>query len=342
MRHRNAIAPQTVTLSNATGIEVALVDRGAAIQSIRVPVGRRIVDAVLGYEDPERYHADPFFLGATVGRYAGRIGNGSFLLQGRRIEVNRDADGHCLHGGPGGLHSRAWRLRESNGESAVFSYLSDDGDEGFPGALDLTVRYSLQGMALIIELTAMSTADTVLSLSNHAYFNLAGGGTIGDHVVSVNADAYTPVNGEAIPTGEIRPVAGSAFDLREESSLRKRVGDGRCGYDQNFALNKGGERSVAVNGQATEFAASAYCEATDVRLNVFTTHPGLQFYTGQYLGEPFVPYQGLCFEAQAFPDAPNRPEFPSALLRAGERYLELIVYEFEAGTAPGQAQEPVP
>lgn len=317
-------------------------DHGAAIQSIRVPGCAGLVDAVLGYEDPESYRSDPYFLGATVGRYANRIRAGAFELNGQRIVLNNDDDppSHVLHGGPGGLSSRTWRARqEADADAAVFDYRSSDGEEGFPGALDVSVRYSIKRTALVIELSAVSDADTVVSLTNHAYFNLAGGGSIAGHIVTINADAFTPVDEQGIPTGDILSVADSAFDQRNESTLSERIGDDLPGYDHNFVLNKDGDRVYRLNERAVEFAASAYCRATDLRLNVYTTQPGLQFYTGQFLGKPFVPFQGLCFEAQSFPDAPNQPGFPSTVLVAGDVYHEIIVYEFEAGPGSDKSLE---
>ncbi len=300
------------------------------------------LDTVLGYADPERYRTDPYYLGATVGRYAGRICDGAFQLHGRRIEVGtrRDANGHCLHGGPGGLHSYTWRLADRPDDAtAVFECRSPDGDEGFPGALTATVSYSLRATQLIIVLSAVSDADTVVNLTNHAYFNLAGSGPIGEHRIAINADAYAPVDSESRPTGEIVPVNGTAFDFRSYRLLSERLRHGLAGYDNYFVLAASTGRHTEVDGRRVEFAASAYSAASGIRLNVYTSQPGLQFYTGNILGPPFAPLQGFCFEAQAFPDAPNQPAFPPALLRAGERYNQIIVYEFDVDENSSPARE---
>ena len=339
-RKSNA-ADATVRLTSGAGIEVDLVGRGAAIQAIRVSGRNQIVDVALGYANATDYQSDPFYLGATIGRYAGRINAGRCTLDGQQLQlaVNPSEHGHCLHGGPGGLHSQMWQPeREPDGSAAVYRTHSEDGDQGFPGSLDLAVRYSLTDSTLAIAYHCVSDADTILNLSNHTYFNLAGTGTIHDHEIVINADAYTPINAANIPTGEIRSVTGTRFDLRQPRRLRDCNAGRPPDFDNNFVLNKDEARRMNIDSVAAAFAASISSLVSGIRMNVYTSQPGLQFYAGQYLAGPFAPYRGLCLEAQRFPDAPNHPAFPSAVLRAGEEYREVIVYEFETLSGPADEQ----
>lgn len=315
-------------------MEVALLERGAAIRAIRVPTPDGAVDTVLGYPTPAAYRSDPYYMGATLGRYANRIRGARCEIDGAGIELDANHEGHCLHGGRSGLSGKDWRLARLRERSeAVFECTSPHGEGGFPGTLEVSARYALRDAALAILLTARSDRDTVLNLSNHAYFNLAGSGRVWDHSVCINADAYTPVDAETIPTGAIRSVAGTVFDLRRPTRLADlsadRLGDAAGGFDQNYVLNKDRGASFDFEGRSARLAASAVSAESGIRLSVYTTQPGLQFYTGQHLDDPFFPFQGMCFEPQGFPDAPNVPGFPSTYLRAGETYRELIVYAFE-------------
>ena len=324
-----------MTLSNRSGIEVSLLSRGAAIRAIRVPTPDGVVDTVLGYPTAEAYLSDPYYMGATLGRYVNRIRGARCEVGGARIALDANDGEHCLHGGRQSLSARVWRLARFREQSeAVFVYTSPHGESGFPGTLDVSVRYALQSRALAILLTARSDRDTVVSLSNHAYFNLAGTDSVRNHSVRINADAYTPVDADVVPTGAIAPVADTVFDLRQPTRLADRLRGLTGGFDQNYVLNKDEGASVRFAGHRAPFAASAVSAESGVGLNVYTTQPGLQFYTGQHLGDPFVPFQGMCFEPQAFPDAPNVPGFPSTYLSAGETYRELIVYAFDV---PGAA-----
>ena len=210
IQHANNAA-KSVQLSDASGAKVALAPIGAAIQAIHVPTGDRSVNVVLGYESASRYASNPHYLGTTVGRYAGRIRNGRFPLNGQVVRVASDSanGGHCLHGGPNGLHARAWDVDSgADATSATFRTRSEHGEEGFPGTLDVSVRYTLAAKTLVIEYFATSDADTALNLTNHAYFNLKGSGLVDGQQVTINADSYAPVDAEGIPTGEIRDVSG--------------------------------------------------------------------------------------------------------------------------------------
>lgn len=309
---------------------MSLLGTGAAIQAIRVHTPDGGVDTVLGYPTAEAYRSDPYYMGATLGRYANRIRGARCEIGDARVVLDANHGEHCLHGGREALSSRVWNLAWLREESqAMFEYTSPHGESGFPGTLDVSVRYALRSKALAILLTARSDRDTVVNLSNHAYFNLAGSGDVRDHSVRINAGGYTPVDAEGIPTGTIAPVADTVFDLRQPTRLADRLGDVAGGFDQNYVLDKDRGASFHFAEHRAPLAASAVSAETGIRLNVYTTQPGLQFYTGQHLGDPFFPFQGMCFEPQAFPDAPNVPGFPSTYLRAGETYRELIVYEFD-------------
>ena len=309
-----------------------MLDHGASIHSFHVPAGDTVANIVLGYPDPEAHLEDSYYLGSVVGRYAGRIRDGSFQLDGRAVnlETQREEGGHCLHGGPGGFHSRTWSLDPASDENtAIFAYHSPDGDQGFPGALDASVRYRLEGTALIIELRATSHGDTVVNLANHAYFNLGHTRSIDEHEITINADRYTPIDSQGIPNGEIDPVENTDLDFRRGAMLRDRLASRSEGFDHNFVLSRNGGRTYSVDNRDARIAATAFSAETGLRLNVYTTQPGLQFYTGQFLDKPFKPFEGFCLEAQAFPDSPNHPQFPSTVLRSGEKYSEIVVYEIE-------------
>ena len=321
---------QTIELHNEAGFRVGLFALGASINSIIVPAGGRDHAVVLAYPELSDYLSDPYFLGATLGQYAGRIAHGQFALSGRRFQLATGDNVHCLHGGPEGFSRRFWSVAaDSHSQSATFHYESADGEQGFPGKLAVSTKYSLKGdYGLLIEYRAWSDAETVINLSNHAYFNLnASESEITNHDVVINADHYARPDRDNIPTGEICEVADSRFDFRRPVTLNTRIADEIAGqeqgYDHTFALNKS-------NG-GLEFAASAYSPLSGLRLSVFTTQPALQFYTSEYLGPPLLRRGGLCFEAQNFPDAPNQATFPSATLKPGEIYSEQILYKFESG-----------
>lgn len=318
---------QYIELKNEIGFRVGLLDYGATIQSIYVPANDGDLNVVLAYPDPADYACDAYYLGSTLGRYAGRIGHGRLALSGRRYQLATGDNIHCLHGGPEGFSSRLWNADlDTASNIATFRYESPDGEQGFPGGLVASVRYSLHGdSGLLIEYLATSDAETVVNLSNHAYFNLNGKASdITDHRVLINADHYAVADEGGIPCGELRDVSGSRFDFRQSTLLRDRVNEegmgADFGYDHAFALNRSHE--------GLSLAAAAWAPATGLWLKVSTTQPALQFYTGEYLGAPLMQRAGFCFEAQNFPDAPNIPGFPTSVLKPGEEYRQTILYEF--------------
>jgi aldose 1-epimerase len=266
------------------------------------------------------YAFDPYFLGTTVGRYANRIRDACFELHGRsyKLDANEKRTGHCLHGGEHGLFAQRFAMAASDdGRTVECRYESPDGEQGFPGCVDVLVSYSLlTDFSLGIDFVARAHADTVLSLANHAYFNLdRQSRSIDAHVLKLHADFYTPADSTGIPTGEIRSVAASKFDLRDGSALANQ-------FDHNFVLRDAG-------GELRD-AAELYSADSGIRLRLQTTQPGLQLYTGDSLRAPFTARQGVCLEAQNYPNAPNQPGFPSASLAAGETYRQRTIYEFQS------------
>jgi aldose 1-epimerase len=319
------------TLSNQF-ISARILTYGATLHSLECEdrQGRR-ADIVLGYDTVQGYEQGTAFHGAIIGRYANRIANGRFTLDGRCYQLPKNDNGNTLHGGPGGFHSRVWRSK-SLPHGAEFTYVSPAGEEGFPGTLTITVRYVLAAHDLRIEYSAQTDEPTVVNLTNHAYFNLAGEGsaTIRDHHLQLAASHFTPINERLIPTGETSPIAGSPMDFREPHAIGERISaddpqmNFAGGYDFNWVLDQ---------RDPNHPAALAQHPATGRTLEVFTDQPGLQFYSGNFLnGSPgksahrYERRSGFCLETQHFPDSPNHPHFPTTVLRPGDTYLSVTTY----------------
>jgi len=322
------------TLKNKNGIEVKLLNLGASIIGVSAPGrdGKR-EDLVLGYENNEEYFEDGLYLGSTPGRFANRIGGARFSLNGSVYDLPPNEGGNQLHGGENGFAKKLWETSVEDGRVA-FTYVSPDGENGYPGTLTASASYGLNDdNELSIVYTAKADADTVLNLTNHAYFNLNGGrGTALDHELKINADEYVVTNKENIPTGELRKTAGSAIDFSEPKSLRSAIESG-----EEVVTNFGGVDSCfALNGKGFRSAALLKDPESGRTLEVLTDLPGLQIYSSQHIpentkgrgGRVYGPFSGVCLEAQQFPDAPNRPEFPSAVLRKGEVFTAAIVFRF--------------
>lgn len=329
-----------VTLENRRGLKARILSLGATLRSLEVPDAEgNLRDVILGYDTAEEYWNGQSYLGAAVGRFANRIGGACFFLNGRKYRLDANEGRNQLHGGTYGFSRRLWMPIVKSGQEAVFRLTSPDGDMGFPGQLDAEVCYRLEGNALRISYRASASAATPLSMTNHSYFNLAGhgSGTVGTHKLTVRADCYTPTDTEMIPTGEIRPVAGTSLDLRdpvEAETLWNAPELSRTrGLDHNFVLS-GGEGPAAV------------LTAPDgsLSLEVSTDCPAVQVYTAGFLeeqrgkdGAVYGPHHAVCLETQAFPDAVNHPEFPSAILEPGRLWESETVYRFEgAGLAKGR------
>lgn len=337
-------ATRLFTLSNTAGMRVAITDYGATIQSIVVPDRNgQLQDVAFGFDDVTGYQSDANgYFGCTVGRYANRIADARFSLGGKVYQLTANDGLNHLHGGAERSFDKVvWAaapFSTTNGEGVEFSHTSAAGEEGYPGQLVATVRFVLTpDNRIVIEYSAKTDAPTIVNLTNHAYFNLAGAGaaTINDHLLTIYAESYTPVGPTLIPTGEIAPVEGTAFDFREPIAIGARVdqlgsGEG-AGYDHNFVLRE----EPTTDG--LRHAATLHESTSGRTLDVWTDQPGLQFYGGNFLngqrgksGQSYAYRSGLCLETQLFPDSPNRPEWPSPILRPGQTYRHTCVYAFSA------------
>ncbi len=321
-------------------LEVGIMTYGGIIVSLRTPDRNgKLDDVVLGCNSVEEYVAQTAHFGGTIGRYANRIAHGSFQLDGQTYNIPKNNGDNALHGGIRGFDKVVWTAREiTNG--IELTYVSKDGDQGFPGTLTTTVRYTLKGNALRIEYSATTDKDTVLNLTNHSYFDLAGQGT-GDvlgHVLKIDASRMTPVDAALIPTGELKPVAGTPFDFRTPHAIGERIDadDAQLrlgqGYDHNFVLDH-------APNQLAE-AAEVYEPTTGRILRVLTTEPGVQFYTANHLDGSITGKEGrvykrryaFCLETQHFPDSPNHAGFPTTELKPGQKFHSVTILEFSAGT----------
>ncbi|MFC8216707.1 aldose epimerase family protein [Streptomyces sp. NPDC057362] len=297
-------------------VRVRVLSYGGIVQSAEVPDrDGNVADVVLGFADLDGYlrHPEPY-LGALVGRYANRIAGGRFPLDGRTYAVVPNEGPNTLHGGERGFDKRVWDVEAVTG-GVRLSRVSPHGEEGFPGRLEMSATYTLDGSgALRIGYEAVTDAPTVLNPTNHSYFNLSGSGHAGGHELRLAASRITPVDAGLIPTGGLDDVTDTRFDFRRA----RKIGSG---YDHNFVLDKGVT-------DAAEEVAELYDPASGRVLTVATTEPGLQLYTADHLGEPFAPGDGVALETQHFPDSPNRPGFPSTVLRPGEVFRSETVYRF--------------
>lgn len=305
------------TLERA-GLRVRVLSYGGIVQSLEVPDREgHAASVVLGFADLEGYVSHPGpYLGALIGRYANRIAHGRFPLDGLTYALDPNTPPNSLHGGAHGFDKRVWEMTPVE-HGVRLSRVSRHGEEGFPGQLEVSATYTLSSDgALRIAYEAVTDAPTVVNLTNHSYFNLAGAGSgsASGHELRLAASRYTPVDADLIPNGDLDEVAGTRFDFRRT----RKVG---AGYDHNFVLDKG------VTGAAEE-VAELYDPSTGRALTVATTEPGLQLYTAEHLTEPFAPGDGIALETQHFPDSPNRPEFPSTVLRPGEVFRSETVYGF--------------
>jgi len=337
------------TLKNAHGMELRVIDYGGIILSLKVPDRTgRVADVVLGFDSLGDYERESPYFGAIIGRYGNRIAGGRFTLDGQTYTLARNNGVNHLHGGVRGFDKVVWaatRFERGDSTGLVFRYTSPDGEEGYPGTLRAQVTYTLtESNELIFDYEATTDRATPVNLTQHSYFNLASDGT-GDilgHVVVLNADRFTPVDSTLIPTGELRSVQGTPFDFRTPMAIGARVGQndeqlryGR-GYDHNFVLNKGGKGGTKTTAGDPTLAARVYEPRSGRVMEILTTEPGLQFYSGNFLdgtlrGKHGVVYRhraGFAMETQHFPDSPNEPAFPSTTLRPGQTYRSRTIYRF--------------
>jgi aldose 1-epimerase len=336
-------AVDAVTLRGSRGLRARMMSYGATLIALEAPdrTGQP-GNVVLGFHALDDYVRWPRFFGSTVGRYANRIANGRFRLDDVDYQVTVAQPPHALHGGARGFDKAVWKISALDGgacPTVEFAHVSPDGDQGFPGRMDVRVRYTLADDALRIDYTATTDRTTIVNLTNHSYFNLAGPGA-GDvlaHELEIAAGRFTPVDATLIPTGELREVAGTPFDFRAAMPIGARIGVDEAqlklaqGYDHNFVLDAGVPDRPAFAARVREPASGRVME-------VWTTEPGIQFYSGNFLdgsavgidGRPYRQRDGFCLETQHFPDSPNRPEFPSTVLRPGEVFRSTTALRFPA------------
>ena len=331
------------TLTNSNGLEVRAMTYGGIIVSMRVPDRNgKTADVVLGHDNFDGYLVNPPYFGAIVGRYANRIANGTFTLDGVKYTLPKNDGQNTLHGGLIGFNKVIWEAKEFKNEKEVgvaFNYLSKDGEEGFPGNLKVKVSYTLTNEnQLIIDYEATTDKATPLNLTQHTYFNLAGegNGDILGHEVMLNADRFTPADKTLIPTGEIRPVKGTPLDFTTATTIGARINDNYeqlvigHGYDHNFVIKRE-DNSLTLAARAREPNSGRVLE-------VYTTEPAVQLYSGNFLdgtlvgkqGHAYRKRDGFCLETQHFPDSPNHPDFPSTILRPGTTFRSQTVFKFSA------------
>lgn len=322
------------TISDDKGFTVEISNYGGIITSIYCRDKYGYLDNVaLGYDNLEEYLIETPYFGAIVGRYANRIANGKFELDGQTVQLSVNEGSNHLHGGFTGFDKVVWEAETFSDDSTAnlkLKHTSPDGTEGFPGNLETTVVYTItKDHRIQIEYTAKTDKPTPINLSQHSYFNLAGTGgrTILDQFLTIDADKYVVVDEKFLPTGELRDVSGTPMDFREPEKIGSRIYKVPGGYDHNYVLNNKGQYARV---------AELYDEFTGRYLEVYTTEPGVQFYAGNFLdgslygddGLVFQKHHGLCLETQHFPDSPNHPEFPGTILRPGETYKQFTVYKF--------------
>lgn len=327
---------EVFTLKNAHGLRARILTYGATLVEMSVPDRHgKLADVTLGFDDLERYTKPHPFFGSIAGRYANRIGQGRFELDGHTYTLAKNNGANHLHGGARGFDKRIWKA-EPQGEDAVrLTYASVDGEEGYPGTLQVAVTYQLSAKdELSIAYEAMTDKATVLNLTNHTYWNLAGSGDVLAHELRLNAARYTEVDAGLIPTGAYGAVAGTPLDFTKMKPVGRDIaalkGEGKVGgYDHNFVID-------AKPGELT-LAAEVRDPASGRTMRILTTQPGVQFYTANGLrdvagrgGVVYGPHGGLCLETQHFPDSPNKPSFPATVLRPGEKFQSLTVHEFSA------------
>ena len=335
----NGQKTELYTLTNASGMEVCVTPFGGRVVSIMVPDRAGVMrDVVLGFDNIADYQNVPSDFGAAIGRYANRIGQGKFTLDGVEYQLPQNNFGHCLHGGPEGWQYKLYEVAEVKENALTLVMHSPDGDAEFPGAVEAKVTYTLtDDNALAIAYEATTDRPTIINMTNHSYFNLAGDPTqtILEDELMVNADCFTPVDDTYMTTGEIASVEGTPMDFRQAKPIGKEIDNfdyeqlkNGNGYDHNWVLN--------TAGKLDEAAVVLYSPKSGIELTVYTDEPGIQVYTGNFLdgtavGKHDIAYQqrvAICLETQKYPDTPNKPEWPSAVLRPGERYTSNCIYKF--------------
>ncbi len=328
---------QAYTMRNKNHVEVVVISYGGIVTSIRTADRKgAMAGIVLGFDSLQDYfdHPSPFF-GALIGRYANRIGGAKFKLDGEEYHLDKNDGANSLHGGSHGFDKVNWMSKQLADGGVEMSYVSKAGEGGYPGTLHVIVTYHLTDRnELRIDYSATTDKTTVVNLTNHSYFNLKGGGDILGHVATINADRFTPVDAGLIPTGELRNVAGTPFDFRKPVVIGGRIEQN----DEQLKLGKGYDHNWVLNGSGMRLAARVEEPSTGRVLEVLTDQPGIQFYTGNFLdgtlhghgGQVYARRSGFCLETQHFPDSPNKPGFPSTILKPGETFRSTTVFKFSA------------
>ena len=338
--HSPAGAPVDLfTLKNANGLIVKITNFGGIITEIHAPDKNGVfADITLGFDHIEPYYKDSPYFGALIGRFGNRIAKGKFTLDGKTFQLDTNNDPNHLHGGVGGFDKVVWNanaFETKNSVGVTLKYLSVDGDQGYPGNLQVSVIYELTNEnEILVKYHAVTDKATPVNLTQHAYFNLAGEGDILSHEITINADRFTAIDSTAIPTGDLPLVEKTPFDFRSPRLIGSKINDDHeqlkngIGYDHNFVLNKTYAKEFSL-------AARAYEAVSGRVLEVFTQEPGVQFYSGNHLngsltgkGWNYTHRSGFCFEPQHFPDSPNQPQFPNTILRPGEEYTSVMSYKF--------------
>lgn len=323
------------TITNQNKMTVELISYGGRLTHLWVPDAEgNLADVVAGYDSLAEYVAGTNYFGAVVGRYANRIARGSFTLEEKMYQLVRNDGANHLHGGVEGFNKKMWHAADfifADSAGVVFTLTSPDGDEGYPGTLQVQVTYTLTNQnELKIDYQAATDASTVINLTHHSYFNLDGhnSGSIFNHKLQINGEAYLPVDQSLIPTGEMKPVEGTPMDFRQPHVIGQRIAEVPGGYDHTWVLND--EKDSAL-----QLAARLWAPTSGRILEVYTDQPGIQFYSGNMLdndqgkqGAVYAPHDALCLETQHFPDSPNHPEFPSVVLKPGEKFESQTVYKF--------------
>lgn len=335
----NGDSTDLYVLTNANGMEVTLTNYGGRIVSVMVPDREgNLKDVVLGFDNIDDYVNVDNNFGATIGRYGNRIANGKITVEGVEYQLPQNNFGHTLHGGPEGFDKKVFHAVQPDSQTVVFTYLSKDGEAGFPGNLDVKVTVTLtDDNAIDLQYEATTDKETVVNLTNHSYFNLSGdpSQSVLDHLLTINADKFTPVDTTFMTTGAIEKVEGTPMDFRTATAIGERINNydyeqlkNGDGYDHNWVLN--------TNGDISQVAATVYSPATGIQLDVYTNEPGIQVYSGNFLdgsvtGKKGITYQkraAVCLETQKYPDSPNKPDWPSPYLKPGEKYTSRCIYKF--------------
>jgi len=332
---------QIYQLKTSSGLVLELLNFGARVRSLTIPVNNKNLNMVLGYDDIKDYLSDKFYVGASIGRFCNRIHGGAVSINNKKFKlpINEPEHQNTLHGGLSGFDKCIWE-RVSHSENHIeFKHFSPHLDQGFPGNLDVRAIYKVEKLGFSIEYTAVSDQDTLVNLCNHSYFNLNGfdqrlQSTITEHTLFVNSKNFLALNHNNVPKGDIHEVSNTPFDFSKNSDLRKNRSlkssleskhsqiQSTRGLDHTYVLGNSEERNLT-------HAAQLYSRISDIALDISTTQIGLHIYTGNYLQGHYLKHSGICFETQGFPNSPNEKNFPSAILRAGEKYSQISLYNFQ-------------